>query len=182
MNKTYFDQGLIFDQWGVPITDVGQLTTDERWITVKPNGEGGKGSHVKISASGEIIAGMGGKFNGQKINEIGEDKPTPRKLTVEFKGVGSDKQKAYAQSILTQAIDKANKEIDTAVLRVKNGSMPQSWCEAWSKASTEIQAKINEKIASLPAGTIIDRKSYIISLIESEITKVATSHYDNSTQ
>lgn len=79
MNKTYFDQGLIFDQWGVPITDVRQLTTDERWITVN-NSEGRTGSKVKISASGEILAGMGGKFNGQKINEIGE-KQTEKKMS-----------------------------------------------------------------------------------------------------
>lgn len=71
MNKTYFDAGLLSDQWGTPITDVTQLTTDERWITIN-NKEGRKGSKVKISASGEILAGMGGKFNGQKINEIGE--------------------------------------------------------------------------------------------------------------
>lgn len=72
MNKTYFDAGLLSDQWGTPITDVTQLTTDERWITVN-NKEGRTGSKVKISASGEILAGMGGKFNGQKINEIGGD-------------------------------------------------------------------------------------------------------------
>lgn len=57
---------------GTPITDITQLTTDERWITVN-NSEGRTGSKVKISASGEILAGMGGKFNGQKINEIGGD-------------------------------------------------------------------------------------------------------------
>lgn len=70
MNKTYFDAGLLSDQWGTPITDITQLTTDERWITIN-NKEGRTGSKVKISASGEILAGMGGKFNGQKINEIG---------------------------------------------------------------------------------------------------------------
>ena len=76
MNKTYFDAGLLSDQWGTPITDVTQLTTDERWITVN-NSEGRTGSKVKISASGEILAGMGGKFNGQKINEIGEAPSAP---------------------------------------------------------------------------------------------------------
>ncbi len=43
----------------------------DMWITVKPNGEGAKGSHVKIdNETGEIKAGMGGKFNGQNIDEI----------------------------------------------------------------------------------------------------------------
>lgn len=43
---------------------------DDKWITVKPNGEENKGSHVKISDDGKILAGMGGKFNGDKISEI----------------------------------------------------------------------------------------------------------------
>lgn len=69
-----FNAGLIQDMWGVPYTDLSVLrkhVADERWITIN-NKEGRKGSKVKISASGEILAGMGGKFNGRKINEIGK--------------------------------------------------------------------------------------------------------------
>lgn len=40
------------------------------WITVKPNGPDAKGAHVEIGENGEIKAGMGGKFNGQKIGDI----------------------------------------------------------------------------------------------------------------
>ena len=46
------------------------LEMDSRWITVKPNGAENKGSPVKIDESGRIEAGMGGKFNGEKINEV----------------------------------------------------------------------------------------------------------------
>nr|DAX66523.1 MAG TPA: hypothetical protein [Caudoviricetes sp.] len=46
------------------------LAMDSRWITVKPNGAENKGSPVKIDESGRIEAGMGGKFNGKKINEV----------------------------------------------------------------------------------------------------------------
>lgn len=46
------------------------LAMDSRWITVKPNGAENKGSPVKIDESGRIEAGMGGKFNGEKINEV----------------------------------------------------------------------------------------------------------------
>ncbi|HDL3851322.1 TPA: hypothetical protein PW572_002361, partial [Mannheimia haemolytica] len=46
------------------------VAMDDKWITVKPNGEKGKGSPVKIDDEGRIIAGMGGKFKGEKINEI----------------------------------------------------------------------------------------------------------------
>lgn len=41
----------------------------DQWITVHPNKEG-SGSHVLIGANGQVKAGMGGKFNGEKIGEI----------------------------------------------------------------------------------------------------------------
>lgn len=46
------------------------MDAKDRWITVKPNGEEHKGRHVKIDGeTGEIKAGMGGRYNGQKISE-----------------------------------------------------------------------------------------------------------------
>ncbi len=44
--------------------------SDDQWITVKPNGAEHKGTTVRIGENGEVKAGMGGKFNGQKITEI----------------------------------------------------------------------------------------------------------------
>jgi len=53
----------------------------DAWITVKPNGEENKGQHVEIDGEGKITAGMGGKFNGKKIDEIKKSEaktpPTP---------------------------------------------------------------------------------------------------------
>ena len=54
----------------------GSDTTDSHlvedgWITVKPNGEGSKGVPVKLDSEGNIEAGMGGKFNGKHISEVG---------------------------------------------------------------------------------------------------------------
>lgn len=46
------------------------LAQDNKWITVKPNGPEGKGAHVELDESGRVTKGMGGKFNGTKINEI----------------------------------------------------------------------------------------------------------------
>lgn len=111
MNDSLFNLGLVFDAWGTPITDLAQLTKDERWITVKPNGAEGKGAHVKISASGEVIAGMGGKFNGQKISEIGKDKPTERKLTP-AEALQKKANAEYATKV--QARLKKEREIATA--------------------------------------------------------------------
>jgi hypothetical protein len=49
----------------------------DKWIAVKPNGPDYKGSPVLIGEGGEVKAGMGGKFNGQKIGE--KNKPAPSK-------------------------------------------------------------------------------------------------------
>lgn len=46
------------------------LAQDNKWITVKPNGSEGKGAHVELDESGRVTKGMGGKFNGMKINEV----------------------------------------------------------------------------------------------------------------
>ena len=63
---------------------------DDKWITVHPNGKEGKGSPVLIGEDGTIKAGMGGKFNGQKIGEANkaeqakkkeEPKPIHKKLS-----------------------------------------------------------------------------------------------------
>lgn len=45
------------------------FASDDKWITVKPNGPDHKGSPVKIDDNGRVQAGMGGKFTGQKISE-----------------------------------------------------------------------------------------------------------------
>lgn len=56
------------------------ITQDaDKWITVKPNGPENKGSHVKIDdATGEVKAGMGGKFTGQRISEVRKDFTGPK--------------------------------------------------------------------------------------------------------
>lgn len=56
------------------------ITQDaDKWITVKPNGAENKDSHVKIDeATGEVKAGMGGKFTGQRISEVRKDFTGPK--------------------------------------------------------------------------------------------------------
>ena len=58
------------------------IATDaEKWITAKPNGATHNGAHVKIDdETGQIKAGMGGKFNGEKISEVHQ---TPSKRRAE---------------------------------------------------------------------------------------------------
>ena len=52
-----------------------QLAQDSaKWITVKPNGENAKGRPALIdSESGQILGGMGGKFNGKHITKANKN-------------------------------------------------------------------------------------------------------------
>lgn len=63
----------------VRFVDHYSFTDGDRWITVHPNGKENKGTPVKIDeATGEVKAGMGGKFNGQKISEARKNFIGPR--------------------------------------------------------------------------------------------------------
>lgn len=46
------------------------LAQDDSWISVHPNGVHGKGRPVKLDDNGNVLAGMGGKFNGRHIDDI----------------------------------------------------------------------------------------------------------------
>lgn len=78
------------------------------WITVHPPGHE-KGMPVMIAKDGTIQAGMGGKFNGQKIGEMGkgkaEDKVNPHREKAK-----EIERKAEALSPGGSARDKAMKE------------------------------------------------------------------------
>lgn len=50
-----------------------RLVSDQ-WITVHPNGKGTKGTPVEIDGeTGEVLHGMGGKYNGKHISEAYKD-------------------------------------------------------------------------------------------------------------
>lgn len=42
------------------------------WITIKPNGRRNKGQSVLLGENGEILGGMGSKFNGLKMKDVKE--------------------------------------------------------------------------------------------------------------
>lgn len=87
---------------------------DDKWITVKPNGPENKGQPALIGEGGEIKAGMGGKFNGQKIHEI------PRTFENPKWEAKSRQNQSTAQSPEQQAVAKTN---ELKSFAVKNGKM-----------------------------------------------------------
>lgn len=55
-----------------------------KWITVKPNGEEHKGTPVKIDGkTGEVLAGMGGKFNGKHISAATKNEQVGAQAVIE---------------------------------------------------------------------------------------------------
>lgn len=55
------------------LSEAIKVITDQ-WITVHPNGKGTKGTPVEIDGeTGEVLHGMGGKYNGKHISEAYKD-------------------------------------------------------------------------------------------------------------
>lgn len=72
------------------LTARGLACDSDKWITTKPE-HGGKGSHVLIDGeTGQIKAGMGGKFNGQKISKVRSAKAKTTKSTGKTAASGID--------------------------------------------------------------------------------------------
>lgn len=96
------------------------LAQDNKWITVKPNGEDGKGAHVEIDGSGRITKGMGGKFNGTKISEVrksfvGAKTPSQEQLNANTAKAARPSEPANTASTKTN-IGHIAKETDKAVM------------------------------------------------------------------
>lgn len=110
---------------------------EDKWITVKPNGAENKGRPVKIDGeTGVIKAGMGGKFNGQKISEARKG----------FTGPRADRSKLAERN--KQAVSASSKGSASAHTNQSKlaGSNKQA-ASASSKGSAEFQ-KLTSGISS----------------------------------
>ena len=86
------------------------MDAKDRWITVKPNGEENKGRHVKIDGeTGEIKAGMGGRYNGQKISEASKSFIGAR-ITSQQREIANKKAKERELARSQTEKEKTNKE------------------------------------------------------------------------
>lgn len=180
-----FNAGLITDSWGKVFNDRNVLTkyvTDERWITIN-NAEGRKGNKVKISASGEILAGMGGEFNGQKIDKMGEKEPEPVNKNsfsslIKNKLSGKKTQsKSVSRTTINNAMNKKEvltpSEIDTAVNSLSE-TTHVARNNARKKLNESQRSKINNKIEDI-RNTIRHKKSEGVreSVLRSEYNNIS---------
>ena len=93
----------------------GMAFDADKWITVKPNGPENKGTPVKIdSDTGEVKAGMGGKFNGKHISAATKNEQVGAQAKIDHAkvlatGFGSNGKKFKLRSEMT---DKEREEDD----------------------------------------------------------------------
>lgn len=103
----------------VRFVDHYNFVDGDRWITVHPNGKDDKGTPVKLDAeTGEVKAGMGGKFNGRHISAVpkrgreeqhGAQAKIDRQHAIE-KGWKPEERKQSQQQELEKQENKQNKE------------------------------------------------------------------------
>ena len=77
----------------------------DKWITVHPNGSEGKGRPALIDGeTGRVKAGMGGKFNGEKISEVRKSFTGPKTPTNEQKKQAAERTwtRKYSESFKKQ--------------------------------------------------------------------------------
>ena len=91
----------------------GMAEDAAKWITVKPNGPEHKGVPVKINdQTGEVKAGMGGKFNGQRIDEIRKDfsgPKTPKELNPKKPTIDLSVPDKISDNVIIQNRNRSNK-------------------------------------------------------------------------
>ena len=120
---------------------------DDKWITVKPNGDKGKGSHVKIDGEGRVVAGMGGKFNGVKINEVRKDfkgPKTPDKKILE-KNKSEESIRKPLHGSIKSSFEKSMSENSQALnLAAENKSLPESVREGYKKAGEKVDSNLSK--------------------------------------
>ncbi len=125
------------------------LALDDRWIMVKPNGPDAKGAHMLIGEGGEVKAGAGGKFNGQKINEIprtfenkqytgGNGATSSSSLG---KGKSSNSEPQAKNTPATKTKEEHNKNFLSVVNNIgESGKIPDNAIQAYKDFDNEINS------------------------------------------
>ena len=129
---------------------------DDKWVTVKPNGEEGKGAHVKLDDEGQVVAGMGGKFKGVKINEVRKDFKGPRTPSKSLLDANRQQEisSKKAESSISQ-IAKVKKSMSENAQALKsaseNKSLPENVREGYKKAGEKVDSNLS-KLSGVEGG------------------------------
>lgn len=141
------------------------VAMDDKWITVKPNGPNKKGKPVQIDDEGRIVAGMGGKFKGQKIGEIRKSfvgAKTPNKNDLET-AKQIEKSSSNTSTKAKELTDKGNilqlNKLSETIGRLNESSSATFNRESVKNRYLGIKGDIDKRIAELKRKNEVSKPS-----------------------
>jgi len=145
-----------------------KLAFDEaKWITVKPNGPQHTGRPALIdSATGEVLGGMGGKFNGRHISAVKQggkfEQPGAQmqiiarnsaqkaaamnNQRIDFKSVGAQTTKSEAQNANSLEVKKQEQAVEQEKAKTAKNFVEN---KGWAKASSGYYNPTNKQFADM---------------------------------
>lgn len=139
-----------------------QLTNDDaKWITVHPNGKENKGRPALLdSETGEVLGGMGGKFNGKHISAVpehGKNEQMGAQMRVNAKNHKADLMNGQKIDFIKNNQPAGNQIANTTNTYIKNIqneiNKAKGNNETLSKLKTQVT--VRKALENLPDGSII---------------------------
>lgn len=141
------------------------VADEDKWITVKPNGEENKGRPVRIDGeTGVIKAGMGGKFNGQKISEARKSFTGPR---VDRSKLAERNKEAKERELASQAEKEAATKKDAPKKEISAEEAEQIKIDGIRAASV---LKDKKAVSTMPKERFDYLRGNLNKLPESDLT------------
>ena len=143
----------------------------EGWITIKPNGRRNKGQPVLLGENGEILGGMGGKFNGLKMKDV---KDANKKLKQKNEYAKSGHSKGESPELYNAPIPSAAANAPSIPGDYKNSPN-------FKKLTPDAQAVVNQTAAHIKKLPLAKMAEHGPALYE-ELDKVIKELANNSSK
>lgn len=169
-----FRGGLAF-QKGVRYSSLGMdwapLQEGDHWVTVHPNGEREKGLPVLISGGGTIKSGMGGKFDGENISHLPEEKESKKEENPAETPVKSEPNPARVENTQTKEPLSKEERLRNDLQSLEADKRALGFKEGFSGANahTKTEAGAREAIFAKDIATV--RPSWADKKITGRISK-----------
>lgn len=141
------------------------------WITIKPNGRRNKGQPVLLGENGEILGGMGGKFNGLKMKDV---KGANKKLKQKNEYAKSGHSKGESPELYNAPIPSAAPNAPAIPGDYKNSP-------DFKKLTPDAQAMVNQTAAHIKKLPLAKMAEHGPALYE-ELDKVIKELADNGSK
>lgn len=159
----------------VRFVDHYNFVDGNRWITVHPNGKDNKGTPVKLDEdTGEIKAGMGGKFNGRHISAV------PKRGRQEQHGAQAkiDRARYLAINPDYQKTQSEQNEQESSINKNEKSEARKSWEKQVEEWKEELEHEPNKKsfnacCARIGIAGLIPDKEFLVNIELRELQTIA---------